>query len=341
MDKIKMQLFGTFLLTDGKIVLDEEAFHSKTLIKLLIYILMNRKTKLTHQKLIETFWGEDSKNPESALKNQVYLIRNALKAFGTENLICTLQGAYCWNSAVEVETDYEEFERMVGDLKAREMEEEEKIRLCRDIISCYKGNVTGKIAHEEWILPKVTWYQSIYIDTVKTMCELLAKKGEWKEIELICGQVLRVDSMDEDIHCWLMVSLHGQKKYDMALAYYEKVNKQFYENLGIRHPEKLRRAFDKLMTRNENSTSGLEDLLDEIREKDKPESVFFCDYQIFRQIYQMEARRIDRIGAAEHIALFTLKKRTSADSVFIEEMNILEEAIRTSLRTGDVASRYS
>lgn len=339
-----MKLFGTFVLSNNEVTLGEEELRSNKLIKLLIYFLMNRSSMLTHQKLIEVFWNENSKNPEAALKNQMYLIRNALKVFGEENFICTSMGVYYWNPEIEVETDYEEFEKMVSAVKRDAMSVQEKTELCRRIITCYNGNVTEKIANESWILPKTIWYQSAYTDTIKILCELLAEQNEWKEIEEICNQVLHTDPLDEDIHCWLMRSFHSQKKYDLVLDHYEKTNKQFYESMGIWHPKKLRETFREILSEDGKTVKNMDDIMVEIQEESMPNGVFFCDYQIFRQIYQMEVRRIERIGLAEHVVLFTLRLRgqgTTVDKMLKDGMELLEQAIRTSLRSGDVASRYS
>lgn len=344
MKKMKMQLFGTFRLWNETAVLTEEMLHSNKLTKLLVYLLMNRSSMLTHQKLIELFANENSKNPETALKNQMYLLRKALKVFGSDTYICTGPGNYYWNPEIKVESDYEAFERMADTIKRSQIDEAEKMALCREILACYQGNVSGKVVNEQWMLPKAIWYQSIYVDIVKTFCELLAKQEEWTQIEQICSQVLHTEPLDEDLHCYLMMSLHRQKKYDMALDHYEKTNKQFYESVGIRHPEKLKETFRALLSEDGKTVMNLENLMEEIRENKMPNGVFFCDYQIFRQIYQMEVRRSERLGIAEHIVLFTLQLKgntTAVDKMLMGGMELLEQTIRTSLRIGDVASRYS
>lgn len=344
--KIKMQLFGSFALINDTAVLGEEKIHSNKLTCLLAYLLLHRDTMLTHRQLIEVFWEGGSKNPEGALKNLMYRIRNELKALGDEKFICTLPGAYRWNPDIEVETDYEAFEAMAGRLRlpgsSREREE-----LCRALIACYRGNVSVKIADEAWILPKVTWYRSVYMDTVKKLCGILEQEARWEEMEMLCNQVLNVDALDEDIHCCLLKSMFGQKKYDLALIQYEKAKRLFYENMGIRHPEKLREVFGRMMAENGEDMADIGSLLQEAREPKAPDSVFFCDYQIFRQIYRMEMRRIDRIGIAEFVALLSLRRQGSpqtsagADPLLVEGMDFLEQSVRQSLRIGDVAARYS
>lgn len=346
MKKIKMQLFGNFRLDSGEAVLGEETLRSNMPIRLLVYLLVNRERALTQHHLIDIFWSGDTKNPEGALKTLMYRIRSQLKVLGDEKFICTLPGAYQWNPEIEVVADYEEFEKTVSELRKTD-DIARKEMLCREIISLYRGNITAKVADEFWILPKVTCYQSMYMDTVKQLCEILKKEDKWDEIESVCNQAMNVDSLDEDIHCYLITALHGQKKYDLALTQYEKAKRLFYENMGIQTPEKLRKTFQEIMSKNGERITDIGKILEEAREYEIPERVFFCDYQIFRQFYQIEMRRVERLGIAEFIVLFTLRRsRTiqrmpSVDNGLIEGMDILERSIGVSLRIGDVASKYS
>lgn len=346
MKKIKMQLFGNFVLSnkDGK--LEEQKIHSNKVIRILTYLIVNRNSILTHGQLIEVFWEDDSKNPENALKNLMYRIRNELKVLGNEKYICTLPGAYRWNPEIEVETDYEHFEMLASGLHLTE-NSQEKEKLCREIIDCYKGNVTAKIIDETWMLSRVVWYQSVYLEAVKELCDILEADKKWYEIEIICSNALNVNSLDEDIHCYLIKSMHGQKKYDLAMFQYEKAKKLFYENMGIGKTGKLLEVFQKIMSEPVQCMTDIKSFLEEVQEKEKDSGAFFCDYQIFRQICRVEMRRINRLGIKEFIILFTLYRSTdiwnksNIDHGMIEGMRVLYRSIKESLRTEDVISKYS
>lgn len=348
MKTVTMQLFGGFSLRCGDTVLEEEAIRSNKLTRLMIYILMNRESAVPHQKLIDIFWeDEESKSPEGALKNLMYRARNVLKVLGPENFICTKHGSYQWNPEITVEADFEQFEQMITRLRQPDISQAERKQLCQDVMSCYKTNVSVTVAAESWMLSKAAWYETMYMNTAKHLCEILEQEESWFELELICNQVLNVDNFDEEIHCWLMRSMAGQKKYDQITVHYEKAKKLFYENMGIRTPEKLRDTFRKVLPENSAFITDIISLLDETKEHETPKGVYFCDYQIFRQIYRIEARRVDRLGVVEHLMLITLSKKGTSrmnqvyDKAMITEMELLEETIRTNLRTGDVASRYS
>lgn len=342
MKKMKMQLFGSFMLEYEGQMLDEETLHSNKLTRLLVYILMNRESALTHQQLLEVLGNDDSQNPENVLKNLMYRMRKAMSELGDEKFICTLAGAYKWNPDIIVETDYEAYEALLDALR-RTADPENKKVICRNIIDSYKSNVSTKVSQETWMLPKTTWYQNGYLEAAHTLCELLEKEKEWAEIELISNKVMAVDAFDEDIHCWLLKSMHGQKKYDLAIAQYEKSKKTFYENMGIQSPEKLQEAFQKMLSDIGEDIKDVSKLLDEMRETERLKGAFICDYHIFRQIYRIEVRRIERSGLAEHMLLLTIRKKAvrATDNTLSEGMEALELAIRCCLRAGDVASRYS
>lgn len=345
---LRMNLFGEVRLTNDMIFLGEEELHSSKMTKLLAYLIIHRNTALPHQRLIEVFWSNHSKAPKGALKNLMYRLRHELSVFGEEEFICTLPGAYRWNPEIEVETDYERFEQLAVELKGMPAREQKKQKvLCLEAIECYQGNVSAVVAEEPWILPKLTRYQSLYMDIVKTLCEIYEKEAEWSELEQLCNEALEIDGFDEDIHCWLLQGLCQQKKYDLAMSHYEKTNKVFYRNMGIRPPAKLRSVFEKMLGKRADSISDLDNMLSEIRETDVEDGVFFCDYQIFRQIYRMEARRLTRIGVAEYIMMLTVRRIGRAwqgavtDSGMTESVDRLEHILRESLRLGDVVARYS
>lgn len=343
---MRMQLFGGFCLENDKGRLDENSIHSKMLTKLLVYIIFNRDQVLSRKELMETFWDSDSKNPSGALKNLMYRLRAALKVFGDEDFVCTLPGAYQWNPDIPVRTDYEQFAELADAIYA-ETDAQRIKELCREAIKCFNGNVSPKLSGEAWILSKVKWYQSTYMNIVKTLGEILERECEWNELEILCSTALTYDQLDEDILCWNLKSLVGQKKYDLAMHYYEKVSKLFYGMLGIHMTDRLKRVFQEALKQRGGWEVDISQLMARLDEDRRPAGVFFCDYQAFRQIYRMEARRIERSGMPEYIVLLTVQRNggipgdPASDSSILEATGILKRQLCNSLRMGDVAAQYS
>lgn len=346
MSKVKMQLFGNFALEYNGKVINEETLRSNKLTKLLVYILMNRDNVLTHQRLLEVLENDDSEKPENVLKNLMYRMRKTLRALGEEKFICTSTGAYKWNPEILVETDYEQFEAQVEALQ-KETQVQKQKEQCREIINNYKNNVSTKVAQEIWMIPKTIWYRSVYMDAVHTLCEILEKEEEWNELELLCNKALDVDDFDEEVHCGLLKSLQGQKKYDQAIVQYEKSKKIFYEKLGVLLPESLQQTFQEMLGDIGEKAEDISKLIEELKETENISGAFVCDYHVFRQMYRMEVRRIERTGMAEHLLLFTLRKKNAGcnekklENNVNEGMKELELSVRCCLRAGDAAARYS
>lgn len=345
---LKMNLFGKICLSNGDRSLGEEELHSGKMIKLLVYLIIYRNVILTHQRLIEVFWPDYSREPKGALKNLMYRLRQELCVLGEESFICSMPGAYRWNPEIEVVTDYEKFEQLISELRKTPTSECKKRKtLCLEVIECYQENVSSIVAEESWILPKVTRYESLYLDIAKILCGIYEKEEAWDEMEQLCNKVLGIDGFDEDVHCWMLQSLCRQKKYDLAMCHYEKTNKLFYKNMGIRPPAKLRMVFEEMTGKRADRVLDLDHMLEEMQENNVITGVFFCDYQIFRQIYRMEARRLTRIGVAEYIMMLTVRRTGQVwqdavtDSGMAEGVDQLESILRESLRIGDVVARYS
>ncbi len=326
--------------------MSEKDFHSNKLVKLLVYILLYRHRNLTHQELMEIFWEDDkTRNPEGALKNLVYRLRSQLRFFGEREYILTLPGAYQWNPEVYVETDYEKFELMTKAVRAQDSEEEKK-RLGERAIEIYRKDVSASVASEDWMVSILTYYRLLYMETVKTLGDIFEREQDWDRLETLCLRALEVDGLDEDIYCWLIRSQIGKKKYDLAMEWYDNAKKTFYDNLGIRQVARFDEIYEEILELSSNRRSDMKGLLGSVCEKEKPKESFLCEYSIFREIYRIEARRMKRTGIAEYLILISVKKSgsrqlDSVDATVKAGMQILEQILKSTLRIGDVAAKYS
>ncbi len=343
-DTVKVTLFGSFSLTNGTAVLREEDIHANRMVQLLAYLIIHRNAPVMGRRLNEEFWAGNSRNPESALKNLMYRLRSRLKELGIEEYICTQPGGYQWNPEIPVETDYEQFEKINNDIK-KLTDDSEIEKLCREAIDSYHGNISARLSGEEWMRPQILKYQMMYLEAAKMLGNIYERESRWGELEMLCQKVAVYESLDEDIQCWLVRSLQKQQKYDQALLQYEKAKRQFYENFGIKTPEKLQKIFQNVVTDSGIQTEDIAGIMEEASEKKEPQGAFFCDYQIFRQIYRLEMRRIGRIGISEYILLLTVCRLgklwygAATDSGLVEAAGVLEQVLKETLRIGDVVTR--
>ena len=85
-------------------------------------------------------------------------------------------------------------------------------------------------------------------------------------------------------------------------------------------------------------------LREQLLEKDPAPGPLFCEFPVFRQFYQAEARSVSRRGDAVHVAMLSVVpiEGTELSETGLERaMMQLREQIRSGLRRGDVVARCS
>ncbi len=330
--------------------LDEGTIRSDMLSKLLIYLLLHREHPLTVQELADALWEEDeTDNPAGALKNLMYRLRNLLKQLEECEYIVTGRGTYCWNPKVDVSLDAELFEDYCEKAK-RSTVTDEQIRNYESAISLYRGEFMPKIGDKHWILALSAYYHSLLVSAVTSLTELYMQEKRYEKAEHICAIGLKYDGVNEWFHCYRIKALMAQNKQKLALDCYDQATRVLYEMLGICNSEPLREVYEELLTMGKgNKVEDMECVQEDMREKELPDGAYVCGYPVFRAVYQLEARKIGRLGESQYIMLVTLEVTEEVFSAgekmarFVNKqaMEHMEEVLKKALRIGDIISRYS
>lgn len=347
---IRVHFLGKFCIESSTACLDEETIHSKKVMKLLAYLLMNHDRMVSAEELGELIWGNGgSSNPMGALKNLVYRARSILKQLGPEEYIVSRTGTYGWNQNIELRTDMSEFKYYAEQTREHSDDINEQIGKYEQAIACYQKPQTSVLASESWMSVRYTYHHSVYMKLVNELCELYSRAHAYEKIQKVCGYAMSCDELNEDVHYWLIKSWVELGDIENALKQYDTAMKILYERLGMHRSQKMRDLYDEILGMNKTSVQAtMDDIYGEIQEQD-PNGVFFCEYTIFREIYRLEARRVMRAGIAEYMILFTIvidEKKIQIEPARIQyyrkkAMDKLQLILWRHLRMGDVAARYS
>ena len=348
---LTINTLGKFQVMNAENVMNEDDIRSPKLTNLLVYLIVHRDRTLTLDDMAEALWQEEeTNNPSGALKNLMYRLRNLMKQYlGNEEFILTNRGSYRWNPDVAVTADFEEFEKMYQQSRQKNISDADAIHFLEKSVDIYQGDFMAKIAEMNWIITLNTYYHSMYLSCVKKLCELYAKSELYDELDYLCSQAINYENLDEDLYYYLILARIKRNKMNLAMESYEKACRILKDQLGIRNSPKLCGIYDEILKMNK---SGKADKMEEVCEdiaEENPEGVFMCGYPVFREIYRLEARKISRLGEAEHILLLSLNSKddesgavSQADHFRIKNaMPHLEETLKKSLRIGDVAAQYS
>lgn len=349
---LEVSSFGKFSVTEGDAVLNDDILRSDMLKKLFVYILTHREHPITIQELSEALWQEDeTDNPAGALKNLMYRLRNILKTvFGNRKYILTSPGAYSWNTEIGVSFDAEKFEVYCNQAK-HAAEKEDVIQNYEHALELYKGEFMDHILDRHWAVTLSTYYHSMFLTATKELAELYQKTERYQDMERICINGLHFDKIDEQIHCYYIMALIRQDKFELAMKNFEEASKILYDALGVRNSSKLQEVQKELLKMNkEIAAEGMEYISEDMAEGGEPVGVYLCGYPVFREIYRLEVRKNGRLGEAEYVVLMTVEvneglRRDENDRMekFLinQAMKHLEESLKQTLRIGDVAARYS
>lgn len=344
---IYIQTLGQFRVSIGGNSIDNSTNQAKKPWSILEYLITFRDRDITANELIELIWSDDqSANPNGALKTLVFRSRKLLEplAMPPQNLIIQRRGSYAWNPEYQTVVDADQFEELCSRASADDLSEEEQLLLYQQAIDLYKGDFLPKSSWESWVMPISARYHSLYLQAVHKVIDLLTTSGDWEEIIRLCEKAVQIESFDEGIHYALIYALYNTGKQNLALEHYKNTIDLFYNEFSITPSERLKDLYKVIRDEKHGITTDLSIIQESMKEHKRKSGAYYCEYSVFRDIYQLEQRAIERTGDSIYLCLLTVRTSDGhlpKTSVMIRAMESLGNAISGSLRRGDVYARYS
>lgn len=341
---IKVSSFGGFsIYVEGaqEGVTDAKG-HSKKLWSLMQYLIFSGRDSIPSRELIELLWpGEgNAADPISSLRLLVHRARAELNKLapykGSELIICHNE-CYYWNRSFPLELDTAAFEE--HSLGARSGSPDEKLRHMLAAIDIYKGRFMPKAAHYPWVQRLANQYHAQYVSLCLRACEILRRAGRREEIMRVCLSALAIDPTRQELHKIYMETLAASGRVPEALAHYARAV-ALLKAEGKTAEEELENTYKTLSGNINPEVGNIADIRGGIEETDMY-GAFFCDYELFKNIYRLKARETQRSGEKLTLMLFTVMPHTNASVSASGVMERIKELLFSSLRKEDIFSRYS
>lgn len=349
MHKLDVYFLGQYkIVLDGKYVLNYEDIGSQKNAKLLAYLLKNYRTKQSGQEIQDIMFSDNSSsNPGNALKALVYRLRVILKKyFGDIDIIASGNSTYYLNPEVEVSLDIDVFDRLINQGGCQE-DEESKIKYYKQAIDLYQGTFLPMLSEEQWVIIAGTYLESSYMNTVVYLLERYLNNQKYNLVEQLSKQALNYDSLNENLHYYLIKSLINQNKISLAKQHYLSTEKFLYDELGTNPSEALQSLYEEIISGQRSKEATMNDLQNNLIES-TIQGAFLCSYETFKKIYQLEVRKAIRRGFSEYIVLLTIEPKEHIksnselmDAVIESTSRLLDNTISTTLRVGDTYTKYS
>lgn len=345
MNKLRIVMFGEFSISYNENTIGEHSKRSKKLWLLLQYLAVHHDRSVPQSELIDVLSGDDEgANPASALKTQIHRLRDILSELKCElPIIVCINGSYCINPEVESEIDVEIFERTFKAATDAE-DANEKLRLVLEAVNIYTGDFLSKSAYESWVVSLNTYYRSIYGKAVKMAIELLSAAGKLHDIIALCSKATSINPYDEYVHYSHIKALAELGEQESAKKQYEIVTDFMMNKFGINPSKELKELYETAIKSNKSIQTDIDAVLTDLRDKMPVTGAFFCEYQIFKHLYQLEMRDAQRTGLSSNICLLTVctaEGEIPAQNPLNKAVQRLQECISRSLRGSDIFARYS
>ncbi len=345
MDKmIRVTMFHTFSITYLDHSINGDSMKSEKLVRLFAYLLSNNLRAIPSSELMDALWYYDEvDNPVGALKNLVYRLRSLLKKeFGLSDLIVTGKGTYSMNQAYQYEIDTELFEKINNDILSQSSKNLDDYERCMNL---YTGKYLTEIVDDYNILSKSAYYHSLYIDRVIEYANLLEENHEYAKMEQVAYKAIEMDQLEESLYEILIKALYYQKEYKKAMDTYKSTVELLYKSLGVRVSSDMEEIYELIKKESHSEDSTIQDIYYSLDGMENG-GAFLCEYGTFKEMYNMQARMIGRLGTCAHFCLITVasshsQKDDKEKKLIDRTMDKIQEALVCGLRMGDVISKFS
>ncbi len=347
-DVVQVTMFGGFKIESGGETIQDTAARTHQLWHLIEYLVAFRHKTISQDELIEVLWPDDNiENPSNALKNLAYRIRSL---FSSQNLphardmVTFNRGCYQWNNALSTYVDVEEFEELYRQASSADLSTDQKIKKYIAAIDIYKGDFLPGSCFESWVVPISSYYRSMYFKCVYAVLAMLSELERYTEVEMICKKALIIDQFEENAHKYLINSMIKQGMQTQAVAHYSFVTDLFFRELGVNPSASMRELYREIIKTTHDVETDIDTVKEDLREAENSTGAFYCEYEVFKNLYRLEARTVARSGQSIFISLLTV---TSPGGAMLDvklqskAMDGLFDVIKNSLRKGDVFSRFS
>lgn len=347
--KIFINLLGKFEIKfNNKIIVSETTNNPKKMWVFLVYISTFRNKYVSIEDLAEALWkNKEYKNPYNALKTILYRLRifleNSDPSFPKDFLILK-NNTFIWNRDINIEFDFSVFEDLCSKTFSDKYNADEKLAFSFDAFDMYNGDFLQNFLIYDWVIPINSYYHTIYIQLVNYLISLLEEKKDYKNIILVCEKAVLIERYEENLYKKLISSLCKMNETKCALEKYNYVTKLFYDELGLNVSNDFKNIYNEIIKISPNKKNNIEYILLNLNNTINKDKVYFCEYAIFKEFYNLILKTNLRYNTYSYISLVSItnyKNLIPPANLLSEYMKNLLYILDTNLRKNDIVSRYS
>jgi DNA-binding SARP family transcriptional activator len=345
-EPLAVRLFGVFYAARGGEALTEKLKRSRQLEGLMKYLIAYRGRYVSPEELVDALWENRScDNPAKAVQNLVYRLRMLIDLPGQPSHILFVNGGYGWNTQAGCVIDLEEFDGALEEATSRLRAGAPDAALYFKALGYYTMDFLANSQYDLWTVALRQAYRLKFTGCVETLIGLLKAGNRHQEIIGVCEKAMAIDPYDEKVHVAFLEALMATNRIAHARMHYSYITELLYRDLGISPSAELKAAYAKINGNAKFVQHDMDAIIGVFGDGErKAEGPYFCDEDIFHEIYKLERRRLQRNGQSNCLMLLTVSNSNygmpPAD-VLKDARKILTGVLTASLRKGDVVCMWN
>ncbi len=331
---------GSFIVkVDDKIIYETE-WKSSHALKLFKYLLINFGQAVPAERLVDLFWPDyDFAKGKKRLYDTIYKLRNILdrenndldNSYIIKNFI-----GYMLNTNKDYWFDWQEFSKQYWKLKSAPPSSiaKEYINEMESAISLYRDEFMSADCYEPWTEFYREQYRSMYLDVIQIAGRVFLESGKFTESCELLKRGIKEEPYCEEFYLLTMKALKEENRFWEAVKIYKKYEKLIKEELNIEPSSTIKELYQKLLQKTKSGPvyeTWQDSNLNMSFENGYGAGAFLCNKDVFKTIYEMEQRRVQRSKVTSLLLLVRLTEKIN----FRRLKNIVK-FLSTSLRSADV-----
>ncbi|MFW5987988.1 MAG: AfsR/SARP family transcriptional regulator [bacterium] len=290
----KIDFYGLgpfYLVYQGKRV-DGSSWISKRALYLFMYLLLAKDRKVTAEELVDIFWVEsDLEDGKNKLYNTIYLLRRSLAKDGVpKDIIESVSGGYTINNDYLIWCDWFYFEEKTDQLNSNQqlsMEEMEKL------FKLYRGDFFPSLRYEGWTEISREKLRENYLNLIEILSIKLYAEQRYRDTVNYLHRGIEYDPYRENFYLLYIKALVKLGRIAEAINSYKKCEQILKEELDVLPGQELKNEYHKIRLSREITFKIENDIV--FDEEDRDEGAVFCNYDVFKKIYDIESRHAKRL----------------------------------------------
>jgi tetratricopeptide (TPR) repeat protein len=238
--------------------------------------------------------------------------------------------------------DVDEFEALCNKGNSPWTTDDERLECFLQAIELYKGDFLHKSALESWAVQFNVYYHTLYGGVVHKTIEILKEQEDYRKVIELCEKALKIASLDEFLYYNLILGLVKINNLQAALTEYRKMSNLFYREFGVNPSKQMTSLYKEIIKTSKRVETDLNVIKESLYEEHP--GAFFCEFEIFKDIYNLESKATPRTGETVFVGLFTLAASDGnipPVKMLNSFMDKLRDCIKKRLRENDIFAQYS